>query len=77
MVNHVHFSETQNEEKENNRQKVLLEKKRKVKLFNETINSIIETYNFIVDAIKAPSDYKFLDGRYMSNNNIRILKRLI
>lgn len=64
------FSVSQNEEKENNRQKALTEKRRKVKLFGETVDSITERYNLIVETINAPSDYKFLDG-------IEILKRLI
>ncbi|KAF0767880.1 DRBM domain-containing protein [Aphis craccivora] len=52
---------TQNEERENIRQKMLVEKRRKVKLFSETIDSIIERYNSVVETINAPNDYKFLD----------------
>lgn len=48
--------------KENNRQKALTEKRRKVKLFSDTLDSITERYNLIVETINAPSDYKFLDG---------------
>lgn len=62
------FLESENEEKENNRQKALIEKRRKVKLFAETLDSITERYNLIVETINAHSDYKFLDG-------IEILKR--
>jgi len=58
------FPETQNEERENIRQKALVEKRRKVKLFSETIDSIIERYNSVVETINAPSDFKFLDGTY-------------
>lgn len=49
---------------------MLVEKRRKVKLFSETIESIIERYNSVVETINAPNDYKFLDG-------IQILKRLV
>jgi hypothetical protein len=66
------FSVSQNEVNENNRQKALTEKRRKVKLFSDTIDSITERYNLIVDTINAPSDYKFLYGV-----PIRILKYLI
>ncbi|XP_027846826.1 uncharacterized protein LOC114126963 [Aphis gossypii] len=52
---------TQNEERENIRQKTLVEKRRKVQLFSETIDSIIERYNSVVETINAPNDYKFLD----------------
>lgn len=65
-----HFSETQNEERENIRQKALVEKRRRVKLFSETIDSITLRYNSVVETINAPNDYKFLDG-------IEILKRLV
>lgn len=68
----MHFTETQNEEKENNRQKALVEKRRNVKFFDETIDSIIDRYNCVVETINAPSDYKFLDGEHIENNN-RIL----
>ncbi|XP_022179782.1 uncharacterized protein LOC111040257 [Myzus persicae] len=51
----------QNEERENIRQKALVEKRRKVKLFSETIDSIAERYNSVVETINAPNDYKFLD----------------
>lgn len=47
-----------------------MEKKRKVLLFSETIDSIIERYSSVIETINAPSDYKFLDG-------IEILKRLV
>ncbi|VVC38277.1 Double-stranded RNA-binding domain [Cinara cedri] len=61
--------QTQNEEKENNRQKALVEKRRKVKLFDETIGSIINRYNFVVETINAPSEYKFFD-EFKTNTEI-------
>lgn len=57
------IKESLDEEKENSRQKALQEKRRKVQLFGETIDSITERYNFVVETINAPGDYKFLDGR--------------
>lgn len=48
----------------------MVEKRRKVKLFSETIDSIIERYNSVIETINVPNDYKFLDG-------IQILKRLV
>jgi len=41
-----------------------------VQLFSETIDSITERYNSVVETINAPNDYKFLDG-------IEISKRLV
>ncbi|XP_060871287.1 uncharacterized protein LOC132945530 [Metopolophium dirhodum] len=52
---------TQNEERENVRQKALVEKRRRVQLFSETIDSISERYNSVVVTINAPNDFKFLD----------------
>eukprot|EP00102_Acyrthosiphon_pisum_P022408 XP_016659618.1 PREDICTED: uncharacterized protein LOC107883658 [Acyrthosiphon pisum] len=52
---------TQNEERENVRQKALVEKRRRVQLFSETIDFITERYNSVVETINAPNDYKFLD----------------
>ncbi|KAL4096568.1 hypothetical protein QTP88_021494 [Uroleucon formosanum] len=52
---------TQNEERENIRQKALVEKRRRVQLFSETLDSIAERYNSVVEAINAPNDYKFLE----------------
>jgi len=57
------LQEAQDEEKENNRQKTLLEKRQKVKMFTETVESITERYNLVIEKINAPSDYKFLDGK--------------
>lgn len=56
------FSGSENEAKKHNRQKALAEKRRRVQLFGETIDSITERYNLIVEAVNAHSDYKFLDG---------------
>ncbi|CAI6342810.1 unnamed protein product [Macrosiphum euphorbiae] len=52
---------TQNEERENVRQKALVEKRRRVQLFSETIDSVTERYNSVVETINAPNDFKFLD----------------
>lgn len=40
----------------------MTEKRKKVKLLIETVDSITERYNSVVEAINAPNDYKFLDG---------------
>lgn len=62
MYEESSISESENAEKENSRQKALTEKRRKVQFFGETIDSIVDRYNSVVEMINAPSDYKFLDG---------------
>lgn len=62
LTNTVRFSESKYVEKENIRQNALVEKRRKVKLFSDTLGSITGRYNLVVETINAPSDYKFLDG---------------
>lgn len=41
-----------------------------MKLFSETIDSITERYNSVVETIDAPSDYKFLDGTKYYHQNV-------
>ncbi|XP_026806993.1 uncharacterized protein LOC113549738 isoform X2 [Rhopalosiphum maidis] len=67
---------TQNEERENNRRKALVEKKRKVKLFSETIDSITERYNSVVETINAPNDYKFLEELKTNTIPLELKKKI-
>lgn len=48
-----------------------------MKSFGETIDSIVDRYNSVVEAINAPGDYKFLDGTCAPKTRLHLIFRSV